>query len=168
MLVLVRLVAPDAYGQFGLVSSMIGFLHVFSFEPFLTYTIQVRRDEEVHYQEHFTAGALFQIGLFVCTHLTAYVLRHIESYATVAPVLHVMSVVWLLDWPSTLRIKMFERALDWRRLRLLHALGLGSAAVCAIGLAWAEAGLYALCLPGLLKRVVFLTDLLVFCRWRPT
>ncbi len=168
MLILVRMVAPEAYGQFGLVTSLIGFLHVFSFEPFITYTIQVRRDDEVHYQEHFTAGAIFQIGLFVCTHLTAYTLRHVDSYAAVVPVLQVMSVVWLLDWPSTLRIKMLERDLDWRRLRLLHALGLCSAAIVAIVLAWAGAGLYALCLPGLLKRVVFLTDLFVFCRWRPT
>ncbi len=167
-LILVRLVVPEAYGQFGLVTSLIGFLQVFSFEHFVTYTIQVRRHDEVHYQEHFTAGALFQIGLFVTTHLSAYLLRHIEPYAAVAPVLHVMSVVWLLDWPSTLRIKMLERALDWRRLRLLHALGLCGAAVCALGLAWAGAGLYALCLPGLLKRVVFLTDLFVCCRWRPT
>ncbi len=63
---------------------------------------------------------------------------------------------------------MLERALDWRRLRLLHALGLCSAAVFSLGLAGAGAGLYALCLPGLLKRVVFLTDLFVCCGWRPT
>ncbi|PON15173.1 hypothetical protein C2W62_25190 [Candidatus Entotheonella serta] len=168
MLILVRLVALEAYGQFGLVTSIIGFLQVFSFEPFVTYTLQVRQPEQVRYQEHFTAGAFFQIGLFVCTHLSAYVLGYIESYATVAPVLHVMSVAWLLDWPSTLRIKMLERDLDWHRLRLLHALGLCSATVLSLGLAWAGAGLYALCLPGLLKRVVFLIDLFVCYGWRPT
>ncbi len=77
-LILVRLVVPEAYGQFGLVTSLIGFLQVFSFEHFITYTIQVRQQDQVHYQEHFTAGAIFQIGLFGCTHLSAYLLRHIE------------------------------------------------------------------------------------------
>ncbi|MDH3604786.1 MAG: oligosaccharide flippase family protein [Candidatus Tectomicrobia bacterium] len=167
-LILVRLVAPEAYGQFGLVTSIIGFLQVFSFDHFIAYTLQVRNDDEVHYQDHFTAGAVFQIGMFVLTNAVALALRGVQPYAAITPILHIMSVVWLLDWPSALRIKMLERALDWKRLRVLHAIGLLGGAVLAVSLAAAGAGLYALCLSGFVKRLVFLSDLFVSARWRPT
>jgi hypothetical protein len=45
-LVRVRLIAPETYGQFGLVTRIIGFLQVFSFEHFIAYTLQVRNDDD--------------------------------------------------------------------------------------------------------------------------
>ena len=47
---LVRLLTPESYGQFGLVTTIIGFLNVLSLENFIAHTLQVRRDEDVHYQ----------------------------------------------------------------------------------------------------------------------
>jgi O-antigen/teichoic acid export membrane protein len=47
-------------------------------------------------------------------------------------------------------------------------LGLLGGALLAVSLASVGAGLYALCLSGLVKRLVFLSDLLLVYRWHPT
>jgi PST family polysaccharide transporter len=168
-LVLVRLITPEAYGQFGLVVSIVGFLNVFSCQSFMAHALQVRDDADVHYQESFTAAAFTQVSLMVLTNAAAFAMWWSPAYRDVAPLLHVMSVAFLLDWPSFLRTTMLERDLNWRRLRGLHAVGLVAAAVSALLLAVAGAGVYALVVPSmLLKRVPFIYDLFVARGWRPT
>ena len=109
MLVLVRLLDARAYGQFSLVTSIIGFISIFSFNNFIAYTLQVQTEEETHYQEHFTAGAVLQIGMFLLTNFIAVCVRWIPAYSSIAPLLHVMSVTFLFEWPCELRRKMIER-----------------------------------------------------------
>src|SRR6478609_6827575 len=81
MLVLVRLLDASAYGQFSLVTSIVGVLSIFAFNNFIAYTLQVQSEEETHYQEHFTAGAVLQVGMFVVSNLIALVLRWMPAYA---------------------------------------------------------------------------------------
>ena len=168
MLVLVRLIDASAYGQFALVTSIIGFISIFSFNNFVAYTLQVKTEEETHYQDHFTAGAVLQLGMFLVTNILALILRGVPAYAAVAPLLHVMSLTFLLEWPCELRRKMIERAFDWRRLRLVHAVGLALNAALAIVLALTGAGVYALLIPGLAVTLPFIYDLFVNEHWRPT
>lgn len=168
MLVLVRLLPPEAYGTFGLTTTLLSFLTLYSFRSFLTYALQVRREEDANFQGHFTAGAVIQLILFVVANGIAFGLRWLPSHAAVAPLLHVMSVLFLLDLPSELRVKMLERQLDWRRLRGLHAFALllsGSLSVLLAGAGW---GVYALLLPLLVVPVPFVYDLFVVKGWRPT
>src|SRR5882724_1227816 len=63
MLVLVRLLAPKAYGEFSLITSVMGFFTVFSFRSFLEHTLQLRPNEPVDYQSHFTAASFIQAGM---------------------------------------------------------------------------------------------------------
>lgn len=168
MLVLVRLLDASAYGQFSLVTSIIGFITIFSFNNFVAHTLQVQTDTETHYQEHFTAGAVLQLGMFVVANLVALIVRWLPAYASVAPLLHLMSFTFLFEWPCELRRKMIERAFDWRRLRLLHAIGLVLNAALAIVLGLAGAGVYALVIPGMAVTLPFIFDLFVRERWRPT
>jgi PST family polysaccharide transporter len=168
MLVLVRLVDRSAYGEFTLVTSIIGFVAVISFNNFLAYTLQVRTEAETHYQDHFTAGGAFQLAAFLATNLLAFVFARVPSFAPVAPLLHVMSVSFLLDWPVQLRCRMLERAFDWKRLRLLHATGLMGSSALAIVMAANGANAYALLVPGLFVPLPFIVELFVVQRWRPT
>jgi len=168
MLVLVRLLPPVAYGQFSLVNSIIGFLSVFSFTNFIAHTLQVKTDEEAHFQDHFTAGAVLQIGMCLMANLVAAALRWFPNYAPVAPLVHVMSVIFLLDWPCEFRRNMILRKFDWRSLRLLQGIGLLFTAAVAIGMALLGAGTFALLVPGLIVTLPFIYDLLVRQRWRPT
>lgn len=168
MLVLVRLLDPDAYGQFGLVTSIIGFISIFSFNNFIAHTLQVKFDGETYYQEHFTAGAVLQLGAFSVTNLVALALRWSPKYASVAPLVHVMSLTFLLEWPCEVRRKMIERQFDWKTLRILHGIGLLLTGVAAILMAWFGAGTLALLIPGLLVTLPFSYDLFFRQVWRPT
>lgn len=168
MLVLARLLAPEAYGQFGLVTSIVGFLAIFTSNSFVAHTLQVRTEKEAHFQEHFTAGALLQMGMFLFANGLAALLMFAPKYAQIAPLLHVASLTFLLEWPCELRRKMIERQFDWRRLRLLHGVGLLAATLTGVGMAWLGAGTYALIVPGMLVTLPFFYDLFVRERWRPT
>ena len=167
MLVLVRLLKPAAYGEFALVTGIIGFLAIFSFDNFVGYTLLVRDDKEVRYQEQFTAGAAITLVLFIAANFVAFSLRWFPAYAPVAPLVHAMSFTFPLEWPCELRRKMLERDYDWKRLRLLHASGLILSAVLAIALGWYGAGAYALIIPGMTVTLPFIVDLFVVRRWRP-
>jgi polysaccharide transporter, PST family len=167
-LVLVRLLTPQAYGEFGLVMSVLAFVNVFSLQSFVAHTLQLREDRDVDYQLHFTAGGAVQVALFAVTHLLAIAIRGWPPYRPIAPLLHVSAFVFLLQWPADLRAKMLERALDWRRLRLLLALGVLLGGVLSVSLALGGAGVYALVLAPFPKHLVFAADLFLVNRWRPT
>lgn len=168
MLVLVRLLQPESYGEFALVTSIIGFLSIFSHNNFIAHLLQVKDEEDALYQEHFTASAILQTGIFLITNIVALILHWFPTYAPVAPYIHVMSITFLLEWPCELRRKMIERQFDWRRLRLLQAVGLIASTLLAIVMAWAGAGAYALLVPGMLVTIPFIYDLFVVAKWKPT
>ena len=168
MLVLVRLLPADAYGQFGAVTTLLTFLTFVSFREFVNHTLQVREDGDVPYQDHFTAGAVIQAALFAVVNLVAGALWFVDRFAATAPLLHVMSVIFLLDLPAELRTKMLERALDWKRLRLLHAAGLLASAALSVAMAVRGWGPYALLVPTLVVTLPFIWDLFVRERFRPS
>ena len=168
MLVLVRVLAAKAYGEFSLVSSVMVFFTVFSFRSFLEHTLQLRPDEPVDYQSHFTAGCAMQLGMCALVNLAASALRHLPKYAEIAPVLHATSLFFVLDGGGELRVKMLERELDWKRLRTLQATGIVGNSLLAIALAKLGYGVYALVLPGMVATLPFLWDLFFRLRWRPT
>jgi O-antigen/teichoic acid export membrane protein len=168
MLILARLLSPKAYGQFGLVNDVIVFLGVLSVDSFLQHILQVRKDEEVNYQQHFTAGGLIQVGLFIVTNLVGFALRWSTTYAEIALLINVMSVLFLISWPSSLRMRMLERDLNWKRLRLLHGVSLLGSAIIAVTFAACGAGVFALLIPAWLKHLVFTYDLFLVEGWRPT
>ncbi len=167
-LTLARLLPPEAYGQFGLVSTVVTLLTVLSFREFLNYTLQVRREGDTHYQDHFTAGAVMQAGVFGVANVVAGIMWLVPSYRPAAPLMHAMSLLFPLDLASELRVKMHERALDWRRLRLLHGAGLLASAVLSVTMALAGWGVWSLLLPTLLVPIPFTVDLFVNAGWRPT
>ena len=167
-LVLVRLLPAEVYGQFGLLTTIIGFLTLLSFREFLNHTLQLRDGETVPYQDHFSAGLVIQLGVFIAANVLAIALRWLPEYAPIAPVLHVMSVLFLLDLPSEFRVRMLERSLDWRRLRLLHASALVAGGVLSVMMAFRGWGVYSLLVPTLLVPIPFAFDLFVRAKWRPT
>ena len=166
-LILVRYLSPDVYGQYGLVNGIIGFLYVFSFRSFVAYTLQIRGTKEVHYQDHFTAGGVIHLGMFVITNLAAALLRPSETYGGIAFFLHIMSPIFLFHWPSEFRVKMLEKDLNWARLRFLQAIGLVLSASAAVLMAANGLGVYALILPGMLVPLPFVYDLFLVEKWRP-
>jgi len=167
-LTLTRLLPPEAYGKFSFVTTLIGFFTVISFREFLNHTLQVRDNEETHYQDHFTAGAVIQTALFIGVNLVAVGLQFTTTYAATAPLLHLMSPLLLLDLVSEFRTKMLERQFEWQRLRTLHAVGLVAGAIVAVTMAVSGFGVYALLVPSFCTSLPLAWDLFVTARWRPT
>lgn len=168
MLVLVRRLDPAAYGEFWLVTSIIGFFTVLSFRAFLEQTFQIPETEEPDYQNIFTIGGLIQGAIFVLVNLMAVGMKLIPRYAPAAPLLQAMSVIFILDWMHELRTNMLERNLDWMRLRTMQAVGIVISNICALAMALLGAGVYALLLPGLLVFLPTIYDLFVRLGWSPT
>jgi len=163
-----RLLAPSDYGIFNFVNSVIGFLQMFAFNCFVAYTVQVRDEQDTHFQNHFTAGAFFQIPLFIITNLVAFGLRWFPQYAVITPYLHLVSLLFLLDWGCEFRRKMLERAFNWPRLRALHAIGLLAGFLVQLWLVLAHYGAYALVVPVLVVTLPFIIDLFIISKWRPS
>ena len=167
MLMLVRLLPATAYGQFSVVSSILGLLTVFSFHSFLEHTLQVRPGETVDYQAQFTFGGFAQLAAVLVLNIVAIVLRRFPAYASVSPVLTVMSISFAVDWAAELRVKMLERELNWTRLRSLEAVGIAANAITAVLMALSGVGVYALLVPGVVAMLPFIYDLFFVMRWRP-
>src|SRR6185295_2646103 len=107
-------------------------------------TLQVRNNDDTHYQDQFTAGAAIQTALFAVVNLVALGRRWLPAYAPAAPLLHLMSLLLPLDLVSEFRTKMLESQFEWRRLRSLHAIGILGGAIVAVSMAFGGFGVYAL------------------------
>jgi O-antigen/teichoic acid export membrane protein len=153
MLILVRLLEPKAYGQFGLVTSIIGFFTFISYRCVSEHMLQARPHEAIDYQTQFTSAGVIQSVLFVAVNL--------------APLVSVMSFLLLLDWANEFRFKMLEKTMDWKRLRLLEAAGFILNVIAALLLAFSGFGVYALLVPSLVATLPFLYDLFFVAKWRP-
>ena len=168
MLVLVRLISPSSYGKFALISSVMTFIHVFSFNTFIQHVLQVREDSKVNYQLHFSFGLVLQISLFFLTNVIAFILNFSDLYQEISVYLHVLSFVFFFELFSELYRMQLQRELDWMRMRILHAIGLFLGSLLAISIAYFDGGVYALVIPGFISNIPFIYELLKTNKWRPT
>ena len=167
MLVLVRLLDTSMYGEVAWATALINFIGIASFDNIALHMLQVRGDARVDYSEHFTAGVVLNGLLFAAANAAAFGLGFTATYARLEPLVHLMSLTFLLRVPADIRIKMLEREFAWSRLRLLQMAGVVVTVVSGITMAVCGAGVYALVVPGLLPAVIFLGDLFLVERWRP-
>ena len=167
MLILVRLLDPDIYGMAGLATTLINFIGIISFQHVIPHVLQLRGDTQVNYHQHFTAGAALNGLLFVFANAVAFGLQYTTQYYHLQPLVHMLSLTFLMSVPVDMRVKMLERDHNWSRLRILQMVGIVISVVAGIGMALSGAGVYALIVPGLLASLVFLLDLFLFCRWWP-
>ena len=168
MLVLVRLLDPEVYGQYGLLLGIIGLVYVFSAQSFAEQMLQVRRDDDVHMQDIFTASVVFNVGLCLLTNIVALLMRDASQYSQIAAPLHWLSLSLLLQPGRAVLTATLKRAFDWRKIRLLHAAGFVLSAVIAIPVAYRGGGIYALLVPHFVVPLPFLYELFVSARWRPS
>jgi teichuronic acid exporter len=167
MLVLVRLLDTAMYGEVAWATALISFIGIASFDHVSLHILQVRDDAQVNYSEHFTAAVVLNGMLFVVANAVAFGLRFTATYARVEPLVHLLSLTFLLGVPAAIRIKMLEREFAWSRLRLLQMAGVVVTVVSGITMALCGAGVYALVVPGLLPTLIFSGDLFLIERWRP-
>jgi teichuronic acid exporter len=168
MLVLVRMISPSTYGVFALLSSVMTFIHVFSFNTFIQHVLQVREDSKINYQNHFTFGFFLQVFLFFATNIIAFLLYLFDFYSAISLYLHVLSFVFFFELFSELYRMQLQRELDWKRMRILHGIGLLIGSILSIIIAYNGGGIYALILPGFFSNIPFIYEILITKKFRPT
>jgi O-antigen/teichoic acid export membrane protein len=164
-LVLARLLTPEIYGQFSVVSSITTFAAAISFRNFLAHSLQLRSDEPVDYHQHASFGLVVQAGLFFITNCVALGLWY-SSMRPIAIPLAVMSPLLFIDIPSEMCSRMLERELKWSTLRLLNIVGFVFGSVVSLGLALSGAGIYALLVPNLVFPLPVVFHLVHTRQWR--
>lgn len=167
MLILVRIIPPEAYGQFGLVNSIIGFISVFSFTSFISHSLQIRKIEEIDYQSQFTAGFFIQIIVIVATVCSAIFIDFFPEYKGIKFLIIIMATGFIFQLPGELQRKMYEKQLEWKRMRLLDAIGMLLYSIIAIILGLLGFKIYALLLPSLVTGFPFIYELFVKNKWLP-
>ncbi len=167
MLVMVRLLDPDIYGMANYGTTLIGFIGLISFQHISAHIVQVRSQEAVDYDQHFTFGMFLNLGLFLLTNVLAFGAAYVDGYTKMQPILHVLSFTFLFTVPMDLRQRMLEREHHWEKLRPLQMAMMVVSVVSGITMALLGAGVYALIVPGILSMLVFSYDLFFILKWRP-
>ena len=138
MLILVRIIPPTEYGRATAAVGVIGFLNLLSARNFLEHALQLNDDTEVDWSKYWGLMWYFQLPLFVVGNVVGVVFSLTETLATVAPLVHIASVGFLIDGMAQLSLTMMRRSLDISRLRAVLT---ASVAIRLIGtLAGALAG----------------------------
>lgn len=167
MLILVRIIPPEAYGQLGLMNSVVGLLAVFNLNNLMTHYLIQREESEKYYHYHFYFGIFLQGGLFLISIFVAFISKSFETYQPIFLLLCISSFLFLLEFPANFQIKYYEKELKWKRFRALHIVGLISSSILSITFAFLGFGVYALIIPPLLIPIPFIYDLVINRKWRP-
>ncbi|MDP2829676.1 MAG: oligosaccharide flippase family protein [Sulfuricellaceae bacterium] len=167
MLVLVRLLTPEAYGSMALAQSIIGLVSVASFQTMASHALQLRDPADVDWQAHFTAGIVLNSALYCLTLLVAWALYFSERYHGAAWPLAGLATVLLVDTAGALRIRMLETQHNWKRLRTLLTIGTSLGLVSGLIVALLGGGVWALVIQVPLFGLPAAIDLLWLGRWRP-
>ncbi len=168
MMVLVRVLGPEAYGQAGVVSGFLAVLNVFCVAGFMRQALQLPDGMEPDWSLHFTAGFHIQLTASIVGHLAAGVCWFFESLRPVAPLLHIGAVGILLDWPSQLGAWMYMREMNYKRMRMVDIIAVLAKQMVTLMLALGGAGAYAIVIGSNVATLPFMLDLFLLRRWRPS
>jgi len=168
MLIMVRLIPPGDYGRATAVVAVLSALNTLSFGMFTAHALQLPDDRKPEWSLHWTAGFYLQTMLFLICEGVAVAFWTSALYRSVAGLLHVAGIGFLLAWPNQFAITMLYRDLDFARLKTISAIGTISKITCTIALAYAGQGaLGIVCGNNVVSCLPFGFDLLVIRGWRP-
>jgi len=168
MLVLVRVIPPSEYGRATAAVGWLLLMGSFGCVQFMNHALQLPHGEEPDWSLHWTVGVYIQGALCVVSQIVAGLCWLVPSYRPIAPLLHIAGLGVLFECGNRLRGTMLRRAMDFRRLRIVHAIG--SAISIGVTLTFGLRGYGALAI--VLGQNVFLglpfsVDLFFVRRWRP-
>jgi len=168
MLFLVRVIAPDDYGRAGAVVGLLTLLSAFSCGLFMAEALQLPDGVEPDWALHWSAGFYIQLPVALACQVMAVLFWLYPPYYEIAPLMHVVGIGLMLDWPNWMGGIMLRRELNFRRLQILNGVTTLVSLGVTLGLGVAGAGAYALVLGGNVARALpFGADLLIVRGWRP-
>lgn len=167
MIILVRLLSPEIYGQQALAQTIIGFIAVASLKTLWQYPLQARDPDAFDWDTHFSVGAVLNAAIFALTVFIGLVLASIGDLRTIGFVVLVMSPVFLVEIWGTYQLCWLQARHNWKRLRLLLLVGSLIAAGVGVGLAWAGAGVFALAAMPMFLAIPLAADLMLSSEQKP-
>lgn len=162
-LVLARLIAPDVYGQYGAVSTILLFAMSFSMQRFMENIFHKAPTVE-DYHRHLAFGVLLHGVLFLGVNLVAVAMYFDETLSKITLYLHVGSLSILINVPRMLYATHLRVMLRWKMIRSLTILSFVLYAPVSIILAAQGYGVWALLAQNLLVPVPYAVAFLVFDR----
>jgi PST family polysaccharide transporter len=167
MLILVRIFPPREYGRAAAVSAFLALLNCLNCRMYVGHALQLRHAAEPDWSQHFSFAFIGQSLLALACNLVAGVCWFIPAYRDIAPLLHLASVGVFLESFNQVSGLQLERAMDFKRLRILGAVGtvLYTATVLAFGIA--GMGAAAIVLGSQVCGFPLGFDLFFLRRWRP-
>lgn len=160
-LLLVRMIAPDAYGQFGLVNSIFMFAMTFSMQRFMEHSFHVTDKNDLMYREHLGFGILLHVALFVSINLVFALAPLPSNYSEIRKFVMIGSIAILLNIPRIYYSTHLRRVLDWRRIRSLQVISFLLSAAVSLALALGGFGVMALLAQTLVIPIPYLFDLIL-------
>jgi O-antigen/teichoic acid export membrane protein len=168
LLILARLLSPEEFGLAGIVLAFVVFVPVLSDLALGAALIYKPLLEEVDRSTAF--WATLPLGLFF-TFLTfglSWPIADLFNAPELQPLFAVFSISFTIASLSSTQFALLTRAMNFRALELRVITGTAVGAVCAIALALAGAGPWALVAGEIVNRSVSLVLLWLQSSWRPT
>lgn len=159
-LVLARLIAPDMYGQYGAVSTILLFVMSFSMQRFMENIFHKAPTVE-DYHRHLAFGVLLHGLLFLGVNLVAVVMYFDDTLSKITLYLHVGSISILINVPRMLYATHLRVMLQWKKIRSLTIMSFVLYAPVSIILAAQGFGVWALLAQNLLVPVPYAVAFLV-------
>lgn len=152
-LLLARLISPEMFGQYGVVSGVILLLLSFSMQTFSAHLFHQRTTTAEDYYPHFAFGIMLHTLLFVVCNLVALVMHFLPQYQPIALYVHVGSLAMLINIPRYYYAVYLRIELKWKKLRSLQIWSFVLYAAVSALLAWKGYGVWALLMQNLLVPV---------------
>jgi O-antigen/teichoic acid export membrane protein len=160
-LVLARLLAPEIFGQYGTVNSILLIALAFSMGRYVENIFHTDAPTHEEYFRHLSFGLLLHAALFVIANLVALGLRWHPTLGQIATPLHIVSVAILLNVPRIYYTVHLRRLLAYRQLRTLQIISFLCASTVSVLFAWLGFGIYALLLPNIIVPIPYIVSFLL-------
>ncbi|HYE46152.1 MAG TPA: oligosaccharide flippase family protein [Caulobacter sp.] len=160
-LLLARLISPQLFGQYGVVSGVILLLLSFSMQQFSAHLFHQKAPKLEDYHPHLAFGIMLHGGLFVVCNLVALAMHFIPEYRPIAVYVHVGSLAMLINIPRIYYAVYLRVELRWRKMRMLQIWSFVLYAAAALLLAWMGQGVWALLTQNLLVPIPFVVAFLL-------
>ena len=168
MIVLVRLLTPQEYGQAAAVTGLLALIGAFRGAMFVEHALQYSKEHEPDWDTYSALVGIAQILLFGVTLAVAFVCNLAATFAPLSPLLLVASVGFLLDWPSQVASVKLRRELRFEHLKIVSSAALALRLASAVVLAWLGFGAMALIISAnVLSAAPLALSFLLVERWRP-
>lgn len=154
-LVLARLITPQLFGQYGVVSGLILLLMSFSMQYFAAHLFHQKAPRPEEYHLHLTFGIMLHGFLFVICNLIALTMHFIPQYRPIAGYMHIGSLALLINVPRIYYSVYLRAELQWRKMRTLQIGSFALYAIASVVLAFMGQGVYALLSQNILVPIPF-------------